>query len=200
MAIFNELDKKLTQVGKSVAQRANSMAENSELEQEEKRLEENYAILGQIYVQNNSENLGSEYQQIYEQILASERKIRILQEQRSSEPAQNYQQQRISEPVQDYQQQRQYQQQGFQGGFYPNLTEEQLPAKFKPITAWGYFGWSIIFTIPLVGIIIALIKAFGNTENINLRNFARSMFCYFVIVGILCLLIFGTVGCFAGMM
>lgn len=236
MAIFNELDKRLVQVGKSVAQRTNDMAEamktNSELEKEEEKLEENYAILGQIYVQKNSENLGMEYQKLYDQILVSEEKITRLQEQQSlhnghsneircpncyavlpensifcascgtkldqtgkEENPSGQSQQQTADPVQDYQQQ-----QGFQGGFYPNLTEEQLPAKFKPITAWGYFGWSFIFTIPLIGILIALIKAFGNTENINLRNFARSMFCYFIIAGILCLLIFGTAGCFVGMM
>lgn len=90
------------------------------------------------------------------------------------------------------------------GGIYPYITEEQLPAKFKPITAWGYFGWAILFSLPFIGIIIALIKAFGNTENVHLKNYARSMFCYYVVVLILMIFIFGIAGCssalFYGMM
>lgn len=197
MTILKELDKKLSQVGKNAERRRSgigaSQNENSELEQELQNLEEAYAALGQLYIQNSNGNPGPEYRELYEQILAAEENRKRLQEQQQTQYQQQYQQpQPQSQP--------QPQPQGFQGGFYPNLTEEQLPAKFKPITAWGYFGWAFIFTIPLVGIIVALIKAFGNTENVNLRNFARSMFCYFVIVAILCLLIFGTTGCLVGML
>lgn len=86
---------------------------------------------------------------------------------------------------------------------YHNMTEEQLPAKYKPIGAWAYFGWSLLFSIPVAGLIIALVFAVGNTENINLRNFARSMFCYFAVVAILIfliLLIAGGAGCAAGIL
>ncbi len=52
---------------------------------------------------------------------------------------------------------------------------------YNPIGMWGYFGYSILFIIPLVGFICALIFAFGGTRNINLRNFARSLFCGWII-------------------
>ena len=47
---------------------------------------------------------------------------------------------------------------------------------------WGYFGYQILFAIPLIGFIFLLIYALGGTSNINLRNFARSYFCALIIV------------------
>ncbi len=57
--------------------------------------------------------------------------------------------------------------------------------EYKPITMWGYFGYEILFSIPLVGFILLLVFAFGGTKNVNLKNFARSYFCYTIIVLIL---------------
>ena len=76
-----------------------------------------------------------------------------------------------------------------------NTTEDQLPPKYKPIGAWAYFGWSLLFSLPIAGIIIAIVFAVGSTENINLRNFARAQFCLWAIIGILVLLIFASAGC-----
>ena len=89
---------------------------------------------------------------------------------------------------------------GSYGGYNGTITEDQLPAKFKPIGAWAYFGWSLLFSIPVAGLIVALVFALGSTENINLRNFARSMFCYMAVVLIILLLTLGSVGCTAGLM
>lgn len=83
---------------------------------------------------------------------------------------------------------------------YNNMTVDQLPAKYKPIGAWAYFGWTLLFSIPIAGLIVALVFALGSTENINLRNFARSMFCYLAVVLLLALLMIGGMGCTAGMM
>ena len=58
----------------------------------------------------------------------------------------------------------------------------QIPAEYKPISMWGYFGYELLFSIPLVGLIVALVFSFGGTQNINLRNFARSYFCLLIIV------------------
>lgn len=83
------------------------------------------------------------------------------------------------------------------GGQFAYLTEEQLPEQFRPLGAWAYFGWTILFNLPFVGWIITLIKALGKTGNINLRNFARSMFCVYAVILILYLIILGTSGCVA---
>ena len=56
----------------------------------------------------------------------------------------------------------------------------RLPDKYKPIGAWGYFGYQILFSLPVVGIICLIIFAFSSS-NINRRSFARSYFCVLII-------------------
>ena len=56
-----------------------------------------------------------------------------------------------------------------------------LPDKYKPIGAWAYFGYQILFAIPLIGFICLIIFAFDDS-NINRRSFARSYFCGVIIV------------------
>ena len=65
-----------------------------------------------------------------------------------------------------------------------NMDDKNIPEEYKPISMWGYFGYEILFAIPLVGFILLLVFSFGGTTNKNLRNFARSYFC-FVIVGLI---------------
>lgn len=75
------------------------------------------------------------------------------------------------------------------------MTEDQLPERFRPLGAWAYFGWTLLFSIPIAGLIVAIVLAVKKDGNVNLRNFARSMFCVYVIIGILLLLTMGTAGC-----
>ncbi|MBR2743918.1 MAG: ABC transporter permease [Clostridia bacterium] len=56
-----------------------------------------------------------------------------------------------------------------------NLNEN-IPEQYKPISAWGYVGYQILFSIPLVGFILLIVFAVSDS-NINRRNFARSYFC-----------------------
>ena len=53
--------------------------------------------------------------------------------------------------------------------------------EYKPIGMWGYLGYEILFSLPVVGIVFLLIFSLGGTKNINLRNFARSYFCITII-------------------
>ena len=64
-----------------------------------------------------------------------------------------------------------------------------VPAEFQPITMWGYFGYSIFFSIPIIGFIFICVFSLGGTKNVNKRNYARSYFC----VLILCLIICGII-------
>lgn len=66
-----------------------------------------------------------------------------------------------------------------------NNIPEYIPEEYRPISMWGYFGYQLLFSIPCVGFILLIIFAVGGTSNINLRNFARSYFCYMIILGIL---------------
>ncbi len=51
-----------------------------------------------------------------------------------------------------------------------------MEEKYRPLSPWAYFGYSLLFGIPLIGLIFLLIFSF-NSRNINRRNFARSFFC-----------------------
>lgn len=52
--------------------------------------------------------------------------------------------------------------------------------QFKPISAWGYVGYTILFCIPVIGWIFWLVCAFSS-KNINRRSYARSFFCHFLL-------------------
>ena len=84
-------------------------------------------------------------------------------------------------------QQNNYQQNQNQGQYqqpqYQQPQYQQFDPRFDytPITMWGYFGYEILFAIPIVGFICLLIFSFS-ANNINLRNFARSYFCFLIIV------------------
>lgn len=56
-----------------------------------------------------------------------------------------------------------------------------IPEKYRPITMWGYFGLEILFSIPIIGTVFLLIYALGGNKNENVKNFARSYFCFLII-------------------
>ena len=76
---------------------------------------------------------------------------------------------------------------------YEKEEISMLPAKYRPLGAWSYFGYVILFSIPIVAIIFSFIDS-----NINRRSFARSYVCAWiiaiVIVGITLAIVIGTVG------
>ena len=65
-----------------------------------------------------------------------------------------------------------------------------IPIEYKPISAWGYFGYQLLFAVPLVGLILLIVFSLGGTRNINLRNFARSYFCIYLLGLIFIIILF----------
>ena len=65
------------------------------------------------------------------------------------------------------------------------MDNNMIPEEYRPISMWGYFGYEILFSIPVVGFICLIIFAIG-AKNVNKKNFARSYFCYTII----CLVVF----------
>ncbi len=59
-----------------------------------------------------------------------------------------------------------------------------MPLRNAPISAWRYFGYQILFSIPVLGV-ICLIAVALFAYNVNARSFARSYFCGAIIVAIL---------------
>lgn len=73
-----------------------------------------------------------------------------------------------------------------------NNQQNNIPEEYRPISMWGYFGYELLFSIPCVGFILLLVFSFGGARNINLRNFARSYFCFIIIVAVLVVLLAAT--------
>ena len=67
---------------------------------------------------------------------------------------------------------------------YSSVNHGGIPAQYKPIGACGYFGLSILFSIPIVGFVFLIVFSFSNS-NINRRNYARSFFCGLLVAAIL---------------
>lgn len=84
----------------------------------------------------------------------------------------------------------QYYQSQQQNAPLQNYGEPAIPPEYRPITMWGYVGYSLLFSIPLVGLILILIFSFGGTTNINLRNYSRSLLCLMLIFLVIFLLVF----------
>lgn len=89
-----------------------------------------------------------------------------------------------------------YQQSGYQPVQQPYFAPQQpqIPSEYKPLSAWAYFGYNLLFAIPVVGLICLIIFSFSSS-NINRRNFARSFWCLLVI-GIIIGVILGLTGAF----
>ena len=66
-----------------------------------------------------------------------------------------------------------------------------LDSRYTPISMWGYFGYNILFGLPIIGFIILIVFALGH-HNVNVKNYARSFFCGFISVIILSLILLST--------
>lgn len=55
-----------------------------------------------------------------------------------------------------------------------------VPAAYRPLSAWGYVGYNLLFGLPFIGFILMIIFAFDDTY-IARRNYARSFFCFLLI-------------------
>ena len=83
-----------------------------------------------------------------------------------------------------------------------NNQINNIPEEYRPLSMWSYFGYQLLFSIPWVGFIFLLVFALGGAKNINLRNFARSYFCYLILLVIIIaaiVLLIGGLGVASGM-
>lgn len=83
-----------------------------------------------------------------------------------------------------------------------NQNNINIPEEYRPISMWGYFGYQLLFSIPCVGFILLLVFSFGGSKNINLRNFARSYFCFMllsIVLSVIILIIAAASGVATGM-
>lgn len=71
------------------------------------------------------------------------------------------------------------------------LNDGDIPAEYKPLGAWMYVLYAVLFSLPLVGLVSLIVLSCGGTNNINLRNYARSYFCGLLVVAVLAALVVG---------
>ncbi|MDO4798453.1 MAG: hypothetical protein Q4A01_10620 [Coriobacteriales bacterium] len=74
---------------------------------------------------------------------------------------------------------------------FSEFDEFNIVPELKPLGAWTYFGLSILFSIPIVGLICLIVFSFSDA-NINRRNYARSYFCMLLLVLVLVAVLFFT--------
>lgn len=56
--------------------------------------------------------------------------------------------------------------------------------QYRLLSPWAYVGYGILFTLPVIGWILAIVFAL-NDDNLNRRNFARGYWCMVLVVVIL---------------
>ena len=69
------------------------------------------------------------------------------------------------------------------------MENSNIPEEYRPISMWGYFGYEILFSIPLIGFICLIVFSIGS-KNVNKKNFARSYFCFLIIVALVVIVAF----------
>ncbi len=64
-----------------------------------------------------------------------------------------------------------------------------MEEKYRPLKPFAYFGYNLLFSVPIIGFVFLIIFSFNN-KNINRRNYARSFFCGYAVVLIFALILF----------
>lgn len=67
------------------------------------------------------------------------------------------------------------------------ITKEDLPEQYKPLSAWAYWGLSILFSVPVVGFIFLIVFSFSGA-NINRRSYARSYWIW-ALISVICAIV-----------
>ena len=76
------------------------------------------------------------------------------------------------------------------------VTDNNLPPQYRPMGAWEYFGYMLLYSIPVIGFICLIVFSFSDS-NINRRNFTRSYWCALLIVAVVLVILLLT-GVLAG--
>lgn len=82
-----------------------------------------------------------------------------------------------------------YEQPPYNNRVNDSVSPEMIPEEYKPISMWGYLGYELLFSLPIVGFVLLIVFSVGGTKNRNLKNFARSYFCFLLILIVIIILI-----------
>lgn len=64
------------------------------------------------------------------------------------------------------------------------MENQNIPNEYRVLSPWAYFGYNLLFSIPIIGLIMAIVFA-CDSSNLNRRNYARSFFCGLLIAVII---------------
>ena len=53
------------------------------------------------------------------------------------------------------------------------LADQLLPPSYRPLSAWNYFWRSVLYCVPVIGLVFVIAHAIGG-KNRNARSYARS--------------------------
>ena len=86
---------------------------------------------------------------------------------------------------------------GSPGGYSDTNNVSTVDPKYAgmdltPISVLGYIGYSILFAIPVVGLVFMIIYSLGRNRKVNLKNYARSYLIMYIIGFIISLIFFFT--------
>ncbi len=76
------------------------------------------------------------------------------------------------------------------------LTASQLPADLRPLGAWGFLAWGLLFAVPFVGFVAALVCACGATSRMCVKNYARGVLLSWLLAAVLIAVAAGLIWCF----
>jgi hypothetical protein len=89
--------------------------------------------------------------------------VEVLNQQPTTQPVQQPVQEPVQQPVQQ-----------------PTYTAPAAPVKpsvpeeYTPVGVGAYIGYTLLFGIPCIGLIAALVIAFGGNKKISLKNYAKA--------------------------
>lgn len=73
-------------------------------------------------------------------------------------------------------------------------VKSSIPSEYEPVSIGAYIGYTLLFGIPCIGLIVALVIAFSGNQKISLKNYAKAYLIILliaVIISILSTIIFG---------
>lgn len=62
------------------------------------------------------------------------------------------------------------------------INKNEIPEEYQPLSIGAFIGYQLLFTMPCVGFIIAIVFACGGVKNKNLINWARAQL---IVLGII---------------
>lgn len=80
---------------------------------------------------------------------------------------------------------------------YAPINENMLPEDYKPVTVLQYIGYTILFGLPIIGIIMLFVTAFGSDKSISLRNYAKYNLIMYAIGIVMIVVVFLVAGMFS---